>query len=35
VLYDIFYRKEPKVIDVGDDLEDEPDEVSEFMEVNS
>lgn len=31
VLYDIMYRKEPKVIDVGDDLEDEPDEVSEFV----
>ncbi|MEE3428511.1 MAG: efflux RND transporter permease subunit [Ruminococcus sp.] len=35
VLYDIFYRKKPKVIDVGDDLEDEPDEVSEFMESSN
>ncbi|MBR2280113.1 MAG: efflux RND transporter permease subunit [Ruminococcus sp.] len=31
VLYDIFYRKKPKVIDVGDDLEDEPDEVEDFI----
>ena len=32
VLYDILYRKKPKVIDVGDDLEDEPDEVADFVE---
>ena len=31
VLYDILYRKKPKVIDVGDDLEDEPDEVEDFI----
>ena len=29
VLYDIFYRKKPKVIDVGDDnLDDIPDETA-------
>ena len=31
VLYDIFYRKQPKEIDVGDDLDDEADEASEFL----
>ncbi len=30
VLYDILYRKQPKVIDVGEDLDDEPDEISEI-----
>ena len=33
VLYDIFYRKQPRVIDVGDDNLDEiPDETSELLE---
>ncbi|MBR1732005.1 MAG: efflux RND transporter permease subunit, partial [Ruminococcus sp.] len=31
VLYDIFYRKQPKVIDVGDDLDDEADETEDFV----
>lgn len=31
VLYDIFFRKAPKVIDVGDDLDDEPDEIADFV----
>ncbi len=31
VMYDIFYRKTPKSIDVGDDLDDEPDEISDFI----
>ena len=31
VLYDIFYRKKPKVIDVGEDLDDEPDEIADFV----
>jgi multidrug efflux pump subunit AcrB len=34
VLYDIFYRKQPKVIDVGDDLDEIPDETSDFLEQN-
>ena len=33
VLYDIFYRKQPRVIDVGEDNLDEiPDETSELLE---
>ncbi len=31
VMYDIFYRKQPRVIDVGDDLDDVPDETSEYV----
>lgn len=31
VLYDVFYRKQPKVIDVGEDLDDEPDETADFI----
>lgn len=31
VMYDIFYRKQPKVIDVGDDLDDEADETEEIL----
>ena len=32
VMYDIFYRKQPRVIDVGeDDIDDIPDEVSDDM----
>lgn len=30
VLYDIFYRKQPKIIDVGEGLDDEPDEIADF-----
>lgn len=32
VLYDIFYRRQPRVIDVGDDLDAIPDEASELIE---
>ena len=32
VMYDIFYRKQPRVIDVGDDLDEIPDETSELIE---
>lgn len=32
VLYDIFYRRKPRVIDVGDDIEDIPDETEELLE---
>ena len=33
VMYDIFYRKEVKVVDVGDDsMDDAPDDAAEFME---
>lgn len=31
VMYDIFYRKQPRVIDVGDDLDVIPDETSELV----
>lgn len=31
VMYDIFYRKPPRVIDVGDDLDEVPDETSELI----
>ena len=31
VMYDIFYRKQPRVIDVGDDLDVIPDETSELI----
>ncbi|MCR5652715.1 MAG: efflux RND transporter permease subunit [Ruminococcus sp.] len=31
VMYDIFYRKQPKVIDVGDGLDDEADETEELV----
>ena len=32
VLYDIFYRKKPKVIDVGDDnIDDVPDEGADII----
>lgn len=34
VLYDILYRKKPKVIDVGEDLDDEPDEIADFVTNN-
>ena len=32
VMYDIFYRKQPRVIDVGDDLDVIPDETSELID---
>lgn len=33
VMYDILYRKEVKVIDVGDDsIDDVPDDAAEFIE---
>ena len=33
VLYDIFYRKQPKVVDVGeDDLDKVPDDAADFLE---
>ena len=31
IMYDILYRKQPKVIDVGDDLEDELNDAEEYM----
>ena len=30
-MYDIFYRKQPRVVDVGDDLDVIPDETSELI----
>lgn len=35
VLYDILYRKQPRVIDVGDELDEIPDETSELIECIS
>lgn len=32
VLYELFYRKQPNVIDVGDDLDEIPDETAEYFE---
>lgn len=32
IMYEIFYRKQPKVVDVGDDLDDETDETADFTE---
>ena len=31
VMYDILYRKQPKVIDVGDDLDDIPNDAQEYL----
>jgi multidrug efflux pump subunit AcrB len=31
VMYDIFYRRTPKVVDVGDDLDEEPDDAAEYL----
>ncbi len=31
IMYDIFFRGEPHNIDVGEDLDDVPDEISEFV----
>ena len=33
IMYDILYRGEPKDIDVGDDLDEAPDEVSEYLNM--
>ena len=33
VMYDIFYRKQPRNIDVGDDLDEIPDETSELISL--
>ncbi|MEE3333188.1 MAG: efflux RND transporter permease subunit [Ruminococcus sp.] len=33
VLYDILYRKQPKKIDVGDDLDDEADEAEDYLKT--
>ncbi len=36
VMYDILYRRQPKEIDVGDDLDDEPDDAAELLrEMNT
>ena len=32
VVYDILYRKQPTVVDVGDDLDDEPDDAAEYLQ---
>ena len=32
VMYDILYRRTPKQVDVGDDLDDVPDDAAEFLE---
>lgn len=32
VMYDIMYRKKPSVVDVGDDLDDVPDDAAEYLE---
>ena len=31
VMYDLLYRRKPKVVDVGDDLDDAPDDAAEFL----
>ena len=31
VMYDILFRKQPHVVDVGDDLNDVPDDAAEFL----
>ena len=31
VMYDLLYRRQPKVIDVGDDLDDAPDDAAEYL----
>ncbi|MBQ7144105.1 MAG: efflux RND transporter permease subunit [Oscillospiraceae bacterium] len=31
-LYDLFYRKQPQLIDTGDDLDELPDDAAEFLE---
>ena len=33
VMYDILYRHSPKVVDVGDDLDEMPDETEDLMVV--
>ena len=32
IMYDILYRKQPNVVDVGDDINDVPDDAAEFLE---
>ena len=32
VMYDILYRRTPKQVDVGDDLDDVPDDAAEYLE---
>ena len=32
ILYDIFYRRKPLTVDVGDDINDAPDDAAEFLE---
>ena len=32
VMYDLFYRKKPLQVDVGDDINDAPDDAAEFLE---
>jgi multidrug efflux pump subunit AcrB len=32
IMYDLLYRGEPKDIDVGDDLDRAPDEISDYMQ---
>lgn len=32
IMYDILFRKQPKVIDVGDDLDDIPNDAAEYMQ---
>ena len=31
VMYDLLYRRKPKQVDVGDDLDDAPDDAAEFL----
>ena len=32
VMYDILFRKQPMVIDVGDDIDDIPDDAKDYMD---
>ena len=32
VMYDVMYRRKPSVVDVGDDLDDAPDDAAEYLE---
>ena len=32
VMYDILYRRTPRQVDVGDDLDDVPDDAAEYLE---
>ena len=31
-MYDIFFKRQPLNVDVGDDLDDAPDDAAEFIE---